>query len=210
MKRNKNATKKKRKIAGNEQNGSPERIFGDASKERLGEFIELAELIARSFNSKILSFEERRQFALIGIAHGLETYREGLASEETWLSLKARYSVQGAIRQEIKKRRKDPTAKQVQHDDKLFDLSPDVDAGDYFSDADERTYLSKMLGKALERLDQRTRDIVLSIHFQNQTQKGVSDRYGISPSWASRLYARGLKKLRFYLLAEGVNPDEIF
>lgn len=209
MRRNEDEAKKPKQAATSKNSGSSERGFSDLSRRRLGEFVRLAETVAHSFNTRLLSFEERRQAALIGIAHGLETYQEGRASECTWLNIKARYAVQDAIRQEQKRLRKDPTAKQFQHEDELISLVPDENDGENCRNSAECARLSGLLQKALLKLDLRTRSIVVAVNLHGETQKEVAERHRISQSWASRLYKNGLKKMRNYLVSqEGLDETD--
>lgn len=196
------ASEKKKKKGTAEEFDTGERFFGSVSNERLGEFQDLADSIAQSFDSRVLSLDERRQAALIGIARGLDSFRDGKSSEKTWLTLKGNYAVQEAIRREMKRIRKDPTAKRL-HFEEEIPAAPvfDDDSDDAEKRDAKRAQNAALLSVALATLDARTRDIVVAVHFHGMKQKEVARRFGISQSWTSRLNRNGLDKMRAYLAA---------
>lgn len=177
------------------------KVFGAVSKERLEDFVDLADTIARLFDSKYLSFEERKQNALIGIAHGLETFEEGKSSETSWLSLKGKYAVLNAIRQEKKRLRNDPTAKQIWFEDELV-VAPDNYQSEIGAELDELSNSKTLLQSALSKLDARTRAIVVAVAFRGEKQQEIAARFKISQSWCSRLYKHGLTKMRNYIVSQ--------
>ena len=167
--------------------------FSNRSRERTEQYVELARDIARRFGSSVLSFEEREEAALVGIARGLDSFKENSLAESSWLFLKGYYAVRDAIRIEKRNRRKTISAY------KLFD-APQAIYDECESAEQERDDLvlrsSSYALNCLCRLDWRTRKIIKEIIFNGARQVDVARSLGISQSWCSRLYNRGLQTLR--------------
>lgn len=52
------------------------------------------------------------------------------------------------------------------------------------------------LDRALARLPRRERELVVGVYLRDETLEAVGKRFGLTKSWASRLHARALQKLR--------------
>lgn len=172
--------------------------FSDATNERLKNYIGLATSLADKFDSEVLSTKERQQAALLGIARALETHDPSKASELTWVYTKGRYAIKDAIRNEKKRRSKIPISKQTF----LLDGIPLDDLGNNDSPIRSETEDRRieLLRAALKSLDPRIRKIVKQVCFEGKKQREIAAGFGISQSWCSRLYHRGLDQMREYIV----------
>lgn len=175
--------------------------FSERTRERLPEYMGLAYNLVANYRGSILPSDELLQVALIGIARGLETFREGGASELSWLHLKGKNAIKDALRAESRKRANVVNLKWQE----TFDVEQDF----FYSGGSMKEELSdeddlkiKIMKKAMRKLDTRTRTIVRRIAEKGERQIKVAKSLGISQGWCSRLYNRGLRQLREYIEIE--------
>jgi RNA polymerase sigma factor for flagellar operon FliA len=76
---------------------------------------------------------------------------------------------------------------------------------------DERIQLEQMRRRvrgAIEKLPEKERKLLQGYYFQNKTLEEAGAEIGQSKSWASRLHARAVERLKQLLEDEGDNPSE--
>lgn len=183
---------------------APEK-FSDGLNDRLEKYIPLSFNLASQFRGSILSLEEIQQIALIGIARALETYVPGRSPERTWVYFKGYNAIKDALRSENRRRK---------HIVQLnWESSFEVEARK--EDRSRRANLLKelktdqlnALRSAMRLLDSRTRLVIKRVGLKGERQEDVGRSLGISQSWCSRIYNRGLNQLRDVLLAKPI-PTE--
>ncbi|HSP06153.1 MAG TPA: sigma-70 family RNA polymerase sigma factor, partial [Acidobacteriota bacterium] len=76
--------------------------------------------------------------------------------------------------------------------DQLKDPASDQKVEDYAQQSEERAALRSALGK----LSKNERSLIESYYFQDCTLEEAASQMGLSKSWASRLHARALAKLK--------------
>ncbi len=175
--------------------------FSERTRERLPGYMGLAYSLVANYRGSILPSDELLQVALIGIARGLETFREGGASELSWLHLKGKNAIKDALRAESRKRANVVNLKWQE----TFDVEQDFfyPGGSVKEElSDEEELKIKIMKKAMSKLDTRTRTIVRRIAEKGERQIKVAKSLGISQGWCSRLYNRGLRQLREYIETE--------
>jgi RNA polymerase sigma factor for flagellar operon FliA len=77
--------------------------------------------------------------------------------------------------------------------------------------ADERIELEQMRSRvrlAIEKLPEKERKLLQGYYFQNKTLEEAGADIGQSKSWASRLHARAVERLKQLLDEDADNPDE--
>jgi RNA polymerase sigma factor FliA len=67
----------------------------------------------------------------------------------------------------------------------------------------ERHELAEALARALTRLSDNERDVLLGYHVEEYSMTELAERLDCSKSWVSRINARAIDKLRKYLFEEG-------
>jgi|LSQX01.1.fsa_nt_gb RNA polymerase sigma factor (sigma-70 family) len=173
--------------------------FSKRTNERLNDYVALSYALAGKFRDSALPNDELQQIALLGIARGLESYKEGRASETSWCYFKGYNAIRDALRTE--RRRRARTARLGW--DETFDLTAATYDGQGVDDEDdddpELDAQKRLLRKALRSLDPRVRTIVRRVGMNKEKQQVVADALGITQSWCSRLYARGLAQIRAYM-----------
>lgn len=176
--------------------------FSPQVNERLPQYVGLAYRLATKFPTDVLTIDERRQAALIGVAHALESFDPKRSSELSWAYLKGFRAIEDAIRYERRRKKRFQTASWSS----IFSLEARSEGSepgngkllpDEQNDAENASI--KLLRAAMKRLDLRTRQIVRLLALKGLRQKDVAQRFGISQSWCSRLYRRGLQTIRAYI-----------
>lgn len=172
--------------------------------KRLQKYIGLSFQLAKQLNSSVLSMQERQQAALLGIAHALESYQHEKSSESSWVYLKGLYAVEDAIRQEVIRRKKAQKTKweslfelQFKESERKFE---DDDDDDNNAERIKQFRRLELIQPAIKSLDSRVAKIVKRIALKGEKQRKVAKSLGISQSWCSRLYNRGLDQIREYIV----------
>lgn len=179
------------------------RTFSVDTNERIKQYVELAAKLAMMFNSDVLKTDARIQAALIGIAHGLESYDSSRSSELSWVYLKGYHSIEDAIRRELRSKKR---TMQVSSWTRLFEVA-DLRFFEKTSAAENekeeemkrRQRSIELFNDALASLDERTADIVRRIGINRERQVNVARSLGISQSWCSRIFNRGLSDIRRFI-----------
>lgn len=173
--------------------------FSEGLNDRLKQYVPLSFNLASQFCDGVMAFDDLQQIALIGIARALETYVPGRSSEWSWVYFKGYHAIKDALRSESRRRKRTTQLN--------WENSFEVEARK--DDRSKRTNILKeiktdqlnALRSAMRLLDSRTRQIIKRVGLKGERQEDVGRSLGISQSWCSRIYNRGLNQLREVLLA---------
>ena len=149
--------------------------------------------IASRYAPNFFTQEELESLAWEGALRAARSYnrRKG-ATLRTWIFTKANGAIKDALQKEqIRRERETQGSLTIFETCRTKDESID-------SEADERR--KNIVAEALATLDERTRDIITRHFYEGQTQAQTAAAIGISQSWCSRLYRRGMAQLKIELL----------
>lgn len=153
----------------------------------------MVQSIAAHYAPDLLSQEELESLAWEGALRAFRTYdsKKGTALK-SWIFTKANGAIKDALRKEQSRREHEAQGSVSFFEACLADRNADN------SEAD--SYCKKIVQDALETLDGRTREIIRRRFFDGETQAKIAASVGISQSWCSRLYKRGMEQLKNEIL----------
>jgi len=149
--------------------------------------------IASRYAPYFFTEEELESLAWEGALRAVGSYnrRKG-ATLRTWIFTKANGAIKDALQKEqIRRERETQGSLTIFETYRTKDESSDVEADEQRKD---------FVTEALATIDERTRDIITRHFYEGQTQAQIAAAIGISQSWCSRLYKRGMAQLKIELL----------
>ncbi len=170
--------------------------FGEISRERTEQYIALAKKIAYENQSRFFSTEERVNYALEGIARGLDTFVQNRKTDEAfWCYVKGTSLLRDKIRKAHRTRKRRQNERLVSDVEEVQEITEDKPQR-YYVSSDEWKF---MFVPALRSLDLRTRQIFCRCYLNGESQKNVGLSLGISQSTVSRIKKRGLQLIKTWI-----------
>jgi RNA polymerase sigma factor for flagellar operon FliA len=185
---------------------------GEPGVTRLGRRADPAHLVARHLELArraagrvyprvrgLVSFDELRALANAGLTEAAERYDPARGATFTTF---AWYRIQGAILDGLRRstgRASAPPPRVVSLDalrDRGFDAAGDAPAP---GDGIDRARRAARLRAAIARLPDRPRALVTKHYFEGKSLLEAGAELGVSKSWASRLHAQAIDRLRALL-----------
>ena len=171
--------------------------------KRLAENEPLIKYVASCKRSRYLSREECESEAWRGATNAIRSYTpEHGAKLSTWICLKAKFAIEDAERRERIHARRESCrgAEFFTRRASPFGITEPDEGETHVVSPTERK--CRLVASALDTLDERTREIIERVWYLCETQSEVAEALNISKSWCSRLYRRGMTKLRDKLQEE--------
>ena len=171
---------------------SPAAYVSESDAETLERMRNEIDNVAYWTRAPALTAKEREAAAWIGAMRAVRTYNPNKgASLNTWVQIKAKYAIEDEARREQRQRRRFGKAYGITYAIPQYDASPDDELAE-----ERRARISELVRYALDSLDKRTRDIIERVWYCGDSQEEIARAYGFSQSWCSRLYRRGMARIK--------------
>lgn len=148
--------------------------------------------VAARYAPILFSREELESLAWEGAMRGYYSFDEERGTKLTsWMCFKANGAIKDALRKEKKRREHETQYSKTILDAYVYDADTE--------ESDSADQKKELVANALSKLDGRTKEIIRRCFFNGETQAKISATLGISQSWCSRLYRRGMEQLKLEL-----------
>lgn len=155
--------------------------------------------IASRYAPYFFTEEELESLAWEGSLRAVDSYnrRKG-TTLQTWIFTKANGAIKDALQKEqVRREREIQGSLTIFETYRVKDEISDIEIDEQRKDCEQR---KDFVIKALAMIDERTRDIITRHFYEGQTQAQIAAAIGISQSWCSRLYKRGMAQLKIEFL----------